>query len=160
MSTEVPPGAKKMHEHDGYYPFAAKMLEPGESAVFALGFELPFRLLTFLAAPHEAAGLEVEDILVGERSLIVSAGALPIGMFYPACMPIRWADPDVPVGTCLKMRVRNPTKVARSLRVTVVGTSSSDVSPEEVGFQAALQFRRAWSWLSCLLRRARGGRTR
>ena len=156
-----------MYEHDGYYPFACKQLGPGESAGFVLWFELPFRLLTFLAAPHEAAGLEVEDILVGERSLIVSAGALPIGMFYPGSMPITWADPDVPVGTCLKMRVRNPTKVARSLRVTVVGTSSSDVSPEEIASRIRSgQRRKFWtlghvlSHAASLLRRARGGRSR
>lgn len=109
-----------------YYPFAAKSLRPGEVSEFALDFQLPFMLETFVACPDDAGEIVVKDILIGGRSLIVSGGVIPIEMFYEGCWPIKYWQPLVPPGTPLRMIVENTSAGNRSLQMSVVGYSDFD----------------------------------
>jgi hypothetical protein len=71
----------------------------------------------------EDAGLNVDDIMIGDRSLIFTAGGLPVVMFSPRAMQPRFNHMFIDVSVPLIMRISNRSDMVRILRMGCVGLS-------------------------------------
>ena len=104
---------KLMKEYH-YVPFACRDIGPGDVETFALDFDRPFAFGGLVADDDDAEGLVVEDVIAGERSLVVTECTL-----YEGEWPLSFRDVVVPARVPLRVRVRNPTAKVRSFSAMV-----------------------------------------
>jgi hypothetical protein len=116
--------------YSGIYSFVRKELAPDEHAKFSLDFEVPFVFKGFVANPENSSGIVIEDILIGDQSVIVTGGVIPIEVFYADSWPLTFPDPIVPAGTLLSLRVHNTSKLPKLLQVAVFGDGLIEKSRE------------------------------
>lgn len=111
---------------NGIYPFPPKDLAEGESAelrleltqVFALGYFRPSRL--------NIDDVWVDDILIGDRSLMPKlpngdSASIPLAIFFEATLT--FDDAIIPIGVPLIVKVTNHSKNTRNIRLAVFGTN-------------------------------------
>ncbi len=114
---------------DGAYPFPVTELAPGKTTKVSLTLSLPFRISYFCAASINAEDLWLEDICIGETSLMPPvvkgrAAGIPWEMFYAVSdVRLTFSEPEnlVPLMTPITLKFRNRGKSSRTIRFSVMG---------------------------------------
>ena len=112
-------------------PSGGLAIAPGKTIeLLKRDFQDPVRLRRFVSSQVcaggeivEDAGLNVDDIMIGDRSLIFTAGGLPVVMFSPRAMQPRFNHMFIDVSVPLIMRISNRSDMVRILRMGCVGLS-------------------------------------
>jgi hypothetical protein len=93
---------------------------------------IPFKFEQ-IVANNNIKDLHVKNILIGDRSLIVSGGTLPIEVFWPDSWTMSFHEPYIPVNVPLLIIVLNTSSIEKRLSVSVFG-----IGPKPIGLQLCL----------------------
>ncbi len=114
---------------DGVYPFPITQIEAGKTAEVSLTLGCAFRIAYFVASATNAADLWLEDILIGQASLMPElargeAAGVPWELFYGVSdVRLTFSEPEnlVPLQTPITLKFRNRGKESRTIRFAVMG---------------------------------------